>query len=79
MQKLKLNQLNKQKVADREMNAIKGGTTTGPNDDSIGDAEFAGICWNGGPWGGGRAWNEWNDVCCCLLGDVLPKYGMVVI
>ena len=25
MQKLKLNQLNKQKVADREMNAIEGG------------------------------------------------------
>ena len=26
MQKLKLNQLNKQQVADREMNAIKGGS-----------------------------------------------------
>ena len=67
MNKLNLTQLNKQKVAEREMKAIEGGE------------EMAVSCFNGGPWNGSRAWNSWNDVCCCLPGDFYLKFDMVVI
>jgi len=82
MQKLKLHQLSKQQVAEREMNAIKGGAANIPNtdtNDGNGNDEFGGICFGGGPWNGSRAWNMWNDVCCCLPGDFYPKHDMVVI
>lgn len=78
MQKLKLNQLNKQKVADREMNAIKGGTTTGPNDDSIGDGEFAGACYfssNNQP----RAMMEYLNEYYCIQGEIYLLAGISVI
>jgi len=64
MNKLRLNQLNKQKVAEREMNAINGGTSTdGSNNPTANGIDPVEIPWK--CFFGSRAWEEYYSAEAC--------------
>ena len=74
MNALKLNQLNKVKVAEREMNAIKGGTDSNPDPISNGGNDKAGHC-----YGCNRAMTEYLDQYYCEWDSYNTHVGMYVL